>query len=180
MNILFISQQKFLIESFIRFSNIIRVINFVPINRINKVQPNGSCILIDATQGDIKKYNKKFLSRFSQAIFVLVRHKNLNHSKRIIKAGAVGVFSLETPIQDILNFICISLNELRKESVKQTLSRKDLVVLKSIMKGASNKEIARKYGLTVSAVKYHARYLFKKLGVKNRTQAALLGRKIIV
>jgi DNA-binding NarL/FixJ family response regulator len=41
------------------------------------------------------------------------------------------------------------------------------------MKGVSNKEIARALGIELVTVKLHVGRIFRKLGVRNRTQAAL-------
>ena len=40
--------------------------------------------------------------------------------------------------------------------------------------GLSNKQIARKMGISPATVKQHAVVVFKQLGVSNRTQAALM------
>ena len=48
-------------------------------------------------------------------------------------------------------------------------------MLARFVEGASNKEIAHRMGASEAAVKQVARNLFKKLGVRNRTQAAVKG-----
>jgi DNA-binding CsgD family transcriptional regulator len=48
----------------------------------------------------------------------------------------------------------------------------DLIVI-----GLSNKEIARKLGLSVSTVKIHVAAVFRKLGVHHRSAVALAGVK---
>ena len=45
------------------------------------------------------------------------------------------------------------------------------------MQGASNKEIARELGLQEVTVKLHVRGVCRKLGAKNRTQAAMIAQK---
>jgi DNA-binding NarL/FixJ family response regulator len=51
------------------------------------------------------------------------------------------------------------------------LSRREDQVLQGLIAGQSNKEIARALGLREVTVKLHLRGLFRKLSVKNRTQA---------
>jgi len=44
-------------------------------------------------------------------------------------------------------------------------------------KGASNKSIARLLNISESTVKLHVGHIFKKYGVRNRTQLAVFTRK---
>jgi DNA-binding NarL/FixJ family response regulator len=53
------------------------------------------------------------------------------------------------------------------------LSARELEVLTLLVSGASNKEIARELSIQEVTVKLHATRLFSKLGVKNRSQAAV-------
>lgn len=55
------------------------------------------------------------------------------------------------------------------------LSEKEKNVLRLAAKGANNDEIAEKLSLQNSTVKSHMNKIFKKLNVKSRTQAILLG-----
>jgi len=54
-----------------------------------------------------------------------------------------------------------------------TLSAREGQVLHSLAQGLSNKEIASALGLSVGTVKTHLRHIFRKLGVSDRTSAAL-------
>jgi DNA-binding NarL/FixJ family response regulator len=51
-------------------------------------------------------------------------------------------------------------------------------VLSCLLKGSSNTEIADKLGLQVVTIKLHVRGIFRKLGAKNRTQAALKAKEL--
>lgn len=44
----------------------------------------------------------------------------------------------------------------------------------ALRSGASNKEIGRKLSIREDTVKVHLRSIFQQLGVKNRTQAAMV------
>lgn len=59
------------------------------------------------------------------------------------------------------------------ESPESILTERELEVLKNLAQGLSNQEIARKLSIEVSTVSTHIRSLFSKLGLTNRTQAAL-------
>lgn len=58
------------------------------------------------------------------------------------------------------------------------LTPRESEVLGFLMKGASNKEIARDLGLQVVTVKLHVRGICSKLNVKNRTQAAMRAKEL--
>ncbi len=58
------------------------------------------------------------------------------------------------------------------------LTPRETEVLSHLLKGASNKDIARALDLQVVTVKLHVRGICRKLGAKNRTQAALMAQKL--
>ncbi len=58
------------------------------------------------------------------------------------------------------------------------LSRREGAVLGFLLKGQSNKEIARELDLQEVTIKLHMRSICRKLDVKNRTQAALRAREL--
>jgi LuxR family transcriptional regulator, maltose regulon positive regulatory protein len=53
------------------------------------------------------------------------------------------------------------------------LSRREVVVVRLIGQGQSNKEIARQLGIAPETVKTHIKSIFSKLGVERRTHAVL-------
>jgi len=54
-----------------------------------------------------------------------------------------------------------------------SLSPRERETLGFLVKGQANKEIARALGVTEATVKVYCKSLFGKLGVGNRTQAAM-------
>lgn len=56
------------------------------------------------------------------------------------------------------------------------LTRREAEVLRGICEGKSNKEIARDHDLQEVTVKLHVGTLSRKLGARNRTQAAMIAR----
>ncbi|MCO6417822.1 response regulator transcription factor [Siccirubricoccus sp. KC 17139] len=56
---------------------------------------------------------------------------------------------------------------------RETLTARQADVLRLLRQGQSNKRIARDLGMCESTVKVHVRQVMRKLGVANRTQAAL-------
>lgn len=64
------------------------------------------------------------------------------------------------------------------ENPLPTLTPREREVLAGMAAGHSNKQIARELGVAEKTVKTHATSLFAKLGVRDRTQAALLARSL--
>jgi two-component system, NarL family, nitrate/nitrite response regulator NarL len=60
--------------------------------------------------------------------------------------------------------------------VARSLSRRELMILRTLTEGASNKIIARKLVITESTVKVHMKAILRKLRLQNRTQAAIWAR----
>ena len=62
------------------------------------------------------------------------------------------------------------------DDVVRSLSRRELVILRTLTEGASNKIIARKLVITELTVKVHMKAILRKLRLQNRTQAAIWAR----
>lgn len=54
------------------------------------------------------------------------------------------------------------------------LSRREAQVLEFTALGLTNSEVAERLDVTVHAVKFHLAAIYRKLGVSNRTEAAVL------
>lgn len=54
------------------------------------------------------------------------------------------------------------------------LTPREAEVLRSTSQGWTNAQIATEIGTSVHAVKFHLASIFKKLGVSNRTEAAIV------
>lgn len=62
---------------------------------------------------------------------------------------------------------------LADRSLGRDLTRREAEILDCLTAGASNKQIARDLGITEATVKIHMKSLIRKIGARNRTQAAL-------
>lgn len=60
------------------------------------------------------------------------------------------------------------------------LTSRQMRVLRLLAQGLSNKQIARALEISEITVKAHVSLIFRKLGVSNRTQAAIEARKLVV
>jgi DNA-binding NarL/FixJ family response regulator len=58
-------------------------------------------------------------------------------------------------------------------SLPAPLSSRELEVLRILAKGKSNREISRMLNISAHTVKSHVIHIFNKLGVNDRTQAAV-------
>jgi len=59
------------------------------------------------------------------------------------------------------------------EDTAPQLSPREKSVLRCLIEGDSNKCIARKIDIAEATVKVHVKAIFRKIGVQNRTQAAI-------
>jgi len=64
------------------------------------------------------------------------------------------------------------------EGLPEPLSERELDVLKLVAAGLSNREIGHKLGLSEGTVKNYVTHVLQKIGVRDRTQAALRGREL--
>jgi DNA-binding CsgD family transcriptional regulator len=71
----------------------------------------------------------------------------------------------------------VAQNVSRKEGCRPiaggSLTPREAQILEMISRGLTNGEIAGRIGVTVHAVKFHLNGIFRKLGVSNRTAAAV-------
>jgi len=118
-----------------------------------------------------------------------------------LRAGAIGYLLKDVPPEDLFAAIRLSargesfiqpsvarklvlefarLSE-RKGQADQnvvSLSEREVEVLRLVAAGASNKEIADRLFIAAGTVKNHITNILSKLGVRDRTQAALKGRDL--
>jgi two-component system nitrate/nitrite response regulator NarL len=63
--------------------------------------------------------------------------------------------------------------EVERESHDVSLSVREIAILERIVKGDSNKHVARFFKIAEATVKAHVKGIFRKIGASNRTQAAM-------
>jgi len=71
-----------------------------------------------------------------------------------------------------------SITQVPESQLVEPLSERELEVLQFIAEGLTNQEIATRLYLSLYTVKAHARNIYAKLGVKNRTQAVAKGKAL--
>ncbi|SHK19062.1 regulatory protein, luxR family [Anaerobranca californiensis DSM 14826] len=106
------------------------------------------------------------------------KNKNLDKLKGILekKRLAVDCGYYQTLIDentDILDKTPIATTDLIED-----LSKREIEILQLINKGLTNQDIADKLFLSLGTVKWYTNNIYSKLGVKNRTAALAVARKL--
>ena len=101
------------------------------------------------------------------AIGYLLKDTEADELCQAIKAAAAGQVQLSPQAAARL------MREVRAPESPETLTQREIDVLRWMAKGLSNKEIAHELGIGEKTVKTHVSNILGKLGVLSRTQAAL-------
>ncbi len=111
-------------------------------------------------------------------------------AEQALEMGAVGFIPKTLPAKSLVNaikfmamgekyapleFMTAEPDE-NTHPLLETLTEREGQVLHGLTEGKSNKEIARDLDVSEPTVKLHVKTLYRKLGVANRTQAALIAR----
>lgn len=106
------------------------------------------------------------------AIGYLLKNAAPDELRRAIKAAAAGQVQLSPEAAARL------VREVRAPESPETLTEREVEVLRHVARGRANKEIARELHLGEQTVKTHVSSILGKLGVPSRTQAALYAVKV--
>jgi DNA-binding NarL/FixJ family response regulator len=127
-------------------------------------------------------------------VLIVTMHNEASLILRVLGAGAHGLVRKDTDAQELIGAIrsiaegrCwlephaagLLLEDYRRlqatagRGITGRLSERDVALLRLLAGGCSNKEIATSLGLAESTVKNQLAGLFGRLGVNDRTQAAL-------
>jgi DNA-binding NarL/FixJ family response regulator len=96
-----------------------------------------------------------------------------------MNSGARGFVDKDvTPEEVVEHILALSGNGHRPELAPVDLSARELHVLKQVAGGLSNKQIARRLGISEKTVRNHLSRVFNKLRAANRTEAVLNAMRI--
>ncbi len=123
-------------------------------------------------------------------VLVLTSFADRSRVREAIDAGAVGYVLKDADPADLLEAIravargespldprvARTLLELRSATVNAELTAREQEVLGLVGQGKANKQIARTLGISERTVKAHLGNIYSRLGVADRTQAALWAR----
>jgi len=125
------------------------------------------------------------LSEFPAAKIIVVTTYDLDEDiYRAIQAGAKSYLLKDMPRDQLIATIReVSLgrhklppgvlSRLDERARREDLTDREMQVLQLIVKGRSNKEISSALFISEDTVKFHLKALFTKLGVQDRTEAAI-------
>jgi two-component system NarL family response regulator len=124
----------------------------------------------------------------SARIIVLTTFDTDNDISRAIRAGAKGYLLKDAERDELLGCIrrvhagetCIPTALVAKLAAgmsTESLTTRELDVLRMLAAGKSNKEIALRLSITETTVKSHLRSIFTKLGVLSRTEAVTVASR---
>jgi DNA-binding NarL/FixJ family response regulator len=106
------------------------------------------------------------------AIGYLLKDTRVEELARAVRAAAAGQVQLSPKAAARL------VREVRAPERPESLSEREVEVLRLLTRGYANKQIARDLGISETTVKTHVSSILGKLGVQSRTQAALHGARM--
>jgi DNA-binding NarL/FixJ family response regulator len=129
---------------------------------------------------DLDRY---FAENATARIIVLAEHAGDAEIARALKKGAAGYICKDVEPDELItairtvaagrNYIPDEIAQILSENVGQeTLTPAETNVLRMIVGGMSNKEIAFALDVSENTVKTHVKNIFDKIGVSDRTSAA--------
>lgn len=139
--------------------------------RIMKILPDCKVIVLTSFIDDEKIYPVLEAGAFSY----LLKTSRASEIAQAIRAAVKGQSILESQVASKI------MNRFRQpaqtHSPHEDLTEREMEVLKLIAKGMSNQEVADALFIGVKTVKFHVTNILAKLGVEDRTQAAIYAHK---
>lgn len=106
------------------------------------------------------------------AIGYLLKDTQAPELRRAIKAAAAGQVQLSPQASSYL------MREVQSPEKAEALTERETEVLRLLVQGQSNKDIARDLHITEDTVKTHVKHILAKLAVQSRTQAVLAAMRL--
>lgn len=112
-------------------------------------------------------------------VLVLSAYADRSMVTEAIDNGAVGFADKDiTPDEMVQRILSASSSTHASQSARADLSDRELHVLKQVATGLSNKQIARRLGISEKTVRNHLSRVFSKLRAANRTEAVLMAMRV--
>ncbi len=144
-------------------------------SKIHQAQPHIQILMLTTFDDD------DYIVRALQvgACGYLLKNLPAKDLAQAIKLAHVGIFQLAPSIAGKLigNFNQISPQATPSAEVMQTLTKREIDVLRCLAHGETNQEIAAKLVISVGTVKSHVSSILSRLDLKDRIQAAIYARE---
>ncbi|WP_424979814.1 helix-turn-helix transcriptional regulator [Leisingera sp. S232] len=140
---------------------------------------NGTAPLILITGDDCPAADQRRLSQYAEAVIPERKSANaLIAALKVVQDGyrivLPGTLAEETTVADrTMQPDRHGNGSGSRPRASHGLSDREQLILAKLTEGATNKSIANELGICEATVKVHLRTCFRKIGAKNRTQAAL-------
>jgi len=146
--------------------------------RVLAVVPSTRVVVLTTFEED----EEIFEALRSGAVGYLLKACSADKLNESVRAAAKGASVLEPAVtaRVMAELNRLSAREGRKptQALSDPLSERELAVLQLLTEGCSNKEIGSRLNITEGTVKNHMTNVLGKLGVLDRTQAALRAREM--
>ncbi|NPA92025.1 MAG: response regulator transcription factor [Chloroflexi bacterium] len=168
------------------------------VEKVRKHHPDVVLLDIRMPDGDGLQALEAIKSMYPDVrVIMLTTYANPGYLARAVTAGAAGYLTKEVDPAQIVRAIRAAVSgeqlldyELLQMALRNVaaqaadispaddelitpLTEQEKIILRLIVAGLSNEDIGRTLSITVNTVKTHIRHIFQKLGVSDRTQAAV-------
>ena len=151
----------------VQFQNTTGATGFEAIETLKQTSPDAKVLVYTAAE------NPMFLAR-SVVLGVDEYIEKTAPAAHLIAALADLHAGRERPIHHPLNRMAARMKSKRKQAGYEIpLTGREMQVLRHIAFGMSNKEIARSLAISVDTVKEHVQNILRKMGLRDRTHAAV-------
>ena len=140
------------------------------IRRLRETHPEVKCIALTSFAGD----DTVFPAIRAGAVAYLLKDVGPGELEDAVRAVARGEVRLHP---DVMRKLASGIPDPGEEKTDQGLTRREKEVLTCLGRGLSNKEIASELFISEKTVKTHVSSVLAKLGLADRTQAALYSVK---
>jgi len=163
------------------------------IDAIRSFKPSVAIIDIDLSDGNGHEILRAITGeRIPTHTVVLTGYDDISQREISFSEGARAYCAKDSPPNDIISAVHAAAKGLYWENGKisqyrraktpyqhqgHSLSPREMEVLKMLTRGMSNKEIAHTLGISEQTVKNHVASIFRKLDVRDRTQAVVYALK---
>lgn len=165
------------------------------VNKAKKEKDKYDVVLLDVrmSEGDgLNALGRIKLDRPELPIVILSAYDNPSYIARAVALGAAGYVLKGSPREELLDAVrkaSVGDSTWTRDNLRRVtgalatprlnldsevpLTQRESEVLRHLTSGATNKEIARTLEISYETVKEHVQHILRKIGVSDRTQAAV-------